>query len=553
MTRMARARAASRAQAGSRASFGLGRWPSGTTPHPRARAAQPGDDGRRGPIERWMSKHDDRCGITPHRGVAAGPAGPGIKEEEQHAATARMAADTRPGGGGRPRDRGVQPGRQHGTEPRSAAPSASAAASGSPAASGSAAASPSAAANACGDAPGHAEHLGRLPGDRRGLQEGRRGVQDDCTRTSTSRSSAPTSAASSRSSRRRCRRRPRVTSSSGRRTSCPGSSTRACSLPLPDDLLTYVKSGAVGPSTVSDATYNGRDRAACRCSTAAPRSTTTRTCSPRPGSRPRRRRWTSCGPTRTSWPSSTPSGNVTRSGLSLRLSGQGSGVAEKFWILLLQYGKSLICRDRRLRQVGRRLQRARGRQAPPDATSTRSRTRSTRQNIEHDAKAFETKADRDVRCASRGSSPTSPTNAPDLVGHYGTISLPVGRLRTAPSTCSSRRPPPNAACAWDFIKFLHRAAAAARHRDVAGWLPARADLDLTAVPRGQPGLRGLPQEAGRHRPSTAHAADRRVRRDRDQARHPSRGRLRRLREPAGSSRQDPGAARHLGRRDQRRS
>ena len=35
-------------------------------------------------------------------------------------------------------------------------------------------------------------------------------------------------------------------------------------------------------------------------------------------------------------------GQTTRSGLSLRLSGQGSGVAEKFWILLLQYGKTLI-------------------------------------------------------------------------------------------------------------------------------------------------------------------------------------------------------------------
>jgi len=36
------------------------------------------------------------------------------------------------------------------------------------------------------------------------------------------------------------------------------------------------------------------------------------------------------------------SGTLTRSGWSLRLSGQGSGVAEKFWILLLQYGKTLI-------------------------------------------------------------------------------------------------------------------------------------------------------------------------------------------------------------------
>jgi multiple sugar transport system substrate-binding protein len=36
------------------------------------------------------------------------------------------------------------------------------------------------------------------------------------------------------------------------------------------------------------------------------------------------------------------SGATSRSGWSLRLSGQGSGVAEKFWILLMQYGKTLI-------------------------------------------------------------------------------------------------------------------------------------------------------------------------------------------------------------------
>ena len=181
------------------------------------------------------------------------------------------------------------------------------------------------------------------------------------------------------------------------------------------------------------------------------------------------------------------SGNVTRSGMSLRLSGQGSGVAEKFWILLLQYGHELVKET----SPGKWAADYNG---PEGAKLLQLYVDSLRDkadspNIDHDAKAFETKA-----TAMFAREPwvvaDIATNAPDLVGHYGSISLPTADLG-ATETMYVPTSAPNAACSWDFIKFLTEQEQQLTIPPIAGWLPSRKDLDLTAFLAANPGYEGF--------------------------------------------------------------
>ena len=181
------------------------------------------------------------------------------------------------------------------------------------------------------------------------------------------------------------------------------------------------------------------------------------------------------------------SGNVTRSGISLRLSGQGSGVAEKFWILLLQYGKGLIeeTSPGKWAAAYNGPEGAKLLQIYVDAL----RDKVDSHNIDHDAKAFETKV-----TAMFAREPwvvaDIATNAPDLVGKYGTVSLPVADLG-ANEAMFVPTAAPNAACSWDFIKFMTDPEQQLSIPTISGWLPVRKDMDLTAFLAANPGYEGF--------------------------------------------------------------
>ncbi len=257
--------------------------------------------------------------------------------------------------------------------------------------------------------------------------------------------------------------------------------------PLPDDLKAAVTGSGYNPAVITDNTYNDgvwgvplftggtgdllqhrhvhRGRAS-------------------PGPRPR---WTCSSPTRRSSPSRMPAGNLTRSGWSLRLSGQGSGVAEKFWILLLQYGKTLI----RETSPGKWQAEYNG----PEGVKLLQmyvdflKANVTSLNIDSDAKAFETKATAQFLRES-WVIPEIVTNAPDLVGHYATISPPVGDILTTESAFVPAASP-NAACAWEFIRFLREQDQQLSLVTTSGWLPARNDLDLTSFLAANPTYEGF--------------------------------------------------------------
>ena len=180
-------------------------------------------------------------------------------------------------------------------------------------------------------------------------------------------------------------------------------------------------------------------------------------------------------------------GDVVRSGLSLRISGQGSGVAEKFWILLYQYGHNLLKES----SPGKWKADYNG----PEGVKLFQmyvdflQEKVDSPNIDHDAKAFETKQ---TAMFARESWVVADIakNAPDLVGHYGSVALPVGELGSF-ETMYVPAASPNQLIAWDFIRFLTEAEQQFSIAELAGWIPARNDLDLKDFIKKNPGFEGF--------------------------------------------------------------
>jgi multiple sugar transport system substrate-binding protein len=184
------------------------------------------------------------------------------------------------------------------------------------------------------------------------------------------------------------------------------------------------------------------------------------------------------------------SGNLTRSGWSLRLSGQGSGVAEKFWILLMQSGKTL------LRETpagsGKWVAEYNG----PEGVKLFQmyvdmlRDGVTSLDIDADAAAFEKKETAQFLRES-WVIPEIVTNAPDLVGHYATVSPPVGDILTTESMfVPTAAPHPD--CSWEFIRFMREPEQQLNLVKVSGWPPARiTDIDLTAFLAENPTYAGF--------------------------------------------------------------
>jgi multiple sugar transport system substrate-binding protein len=216
--------------------------------------------------------------------------------------------------------------------------------------------------------------------------------------------------------------------------------------PVPDDLAAFVKGGAYSDTVIQDSSYNDKVVGVPIFSSGTALYYNTDMLAEAGLSGP---------PTTMDqiWDyahklaKTDASGNVTRAGISFRLSGQGSGVAEKFWILLLQYGHELVKET----SPGHWAADYNG----PDGEKLLQiyvdglRDKIDSENIDADAKGFENKS-----AAMFAREPwvvaDIATNAPDLVGHYGSISLPTGDLGGT-ETMFVPTSAPNAACSWDFI------------------------------------------------------------------------------------------------------
>jgi multiple sugar transport system substrate-binding protein len=180
-------------------------------------------------------------------------------------------------------------------------------------------------------------------------------------------------------------------------------------------------------------------------------------------------------------------GVTNPSGWSHRLLGQGSGVAEKFWILLLQYGNTLIKET----EPGSGLWVA-------DYNGENGvklfqmyvdmlRDGVDSLNAEHDAAAFEKGVTAQFLRESWVVADIA-ANAPDL--QYATVAPPTADILTVEGAFVPDASP-DAACAWEFIRFLREPAQQQDVIQIAGWLPARQGLDFTELLASNPGFSGF--------------------------------------------------------------
>ncbi len=256
--------------------------------------------------------------------------------------------------------------------------------------------------------------------------------------------------------------------------------------PMPGDLKTFVKSGAFQPAIVADTTYKdeiwgvpefvgwaalyyNKDMLAEAGLSGPPTS------------------MAQIVEYATKLTKLDASGNVERSGLSLRLSGQGSGVAQKFWIWLEQSHRSLIKEvspgawkadyngPEGAQLLGMYLDMLKNKVDSPD--------------IDHDSKAFETRVTAMFARESWVNGEIA-VSAPDLIGHYDSVALPVASIAETQSMFVPAAAP-NKACAWDFIRFLTDQPQQLSIATTAGWLPTRADLDLTEFKKANAGYEGF--------------------------------------------------------------
>lgn len=178
-------------------------------------------------------------------------------------------------------------------------------------------------------------------------------------------------------------------------------------------------------------------------------------------------------------------GNLTRSGISLRLSGGGSGVAEKWWFWLYPAGGTIIEQtpDGKYRAG---YNNEAGRDALKLYVDLVNKYRVDDPAIKHDAEAF---ALEQTAMFTRESWVVGymRDNAPKV--EYDTAPLP--RYRRAGTimnlvnlyvTQTARDPE----VAWDFVKFTVQPKYQQMLAGMVGWLPVREDVDYTPVVQQAP-------------------------------------------------------------------
>ena len=180
-------------------------------------------------------------------------------------------------------------------------------------------------------------------------------------------------------------------------------------------------------------------------------------------------------------------GNVTRSGLSLRLSGQGSGVAEKFWMFLMQYGTPQ-------QPIGILTKTADGKYHADYANDAGVKVLEMYVNmINKPPLVDDTKIASDAGAFEQGKTAMFAReswvigdiakNAPSL--NYGTVPMPTTSLHS-PEAMFVTKASPHQQTAWDFLYFLEQLPQQQSIATISGWVPARLDLDYSALIQQQP-------------------------------------------------------------------
>lgn len=178
-------------------------------------------------------------------------------------------------------------------------------------------------------------------------------------------------------------------------------------------------------------------------------------------------------------------GDLIRAGHSLRLSGQGSGIAEKFWFVLYPMGGDIIVES----EPGKYhagYNNEGGRKALTYYLDAIYKDKWDSPNLKHDAEGFELELSAMFFRESWVIGDIA-KNAPKL--EYATAYVPRdvrwGRITNLeslyiPTSCKNKE------IAWDFCKFLTSEENLQWLLDNVGWLPSRHDIDLSAIVEKKP-------------------------------------------------------------------
>jgi multiple sugar transport system substrate-binding protein len=177
------------------------------------------------------------------------------------------------------------------------------------------------------------------------------------------------------------------------------------------------------------------------------------------------------------------SGKPTVTGWSMRLSGGGQGIAEKFWINMFQYGGNLL------------EQQADGKWKATYANQAGHDTLKQYLHNLYDTKTVTIEAPADADAFERQQTAMFireswvigdiAAKAPDL--HYATTTLPVGSI-VAPVNLYVTATGDAGKEAWDFAMACNDPANQLWLLDNVGWLPNRLGLDYSAILEKKPVL-----------------------------------------------------------------
>jgi len=175
------------------------------------------------------------------------------------------------------------------------------------------------------------------------------------------------------------------------------------------------------------------------------------------------------------------SGNMTRSGHSLRLSGQGSGVAEKFWFVLYPMGGTILEEGKEKGKYHAGYNNEAGRKALKYYIDALYVDKWDSHMIKHDTEAFELGL---TAMFFRESWVIGDIAAKAPTLEYDTAPVPRdvrwGRI-TNPVNLYVTRTCKNPDVAWDFAMFMNEPDNLVWLLDNVGWLPVRQDVDLSSV------------------------------------------------------------------------
>ncbi|GAC1538568.1 MAG: hypothetical protein NVS2B7_09640 [Herpetosiphon sp.] len=179
-------------------------------------------------------------------------------------------------------------------------------------------------------------------------------------------------------------------------------------------------------------------------------------------------------------------GKTTVSGLSLRLSGGGSGVAEKYWTWLHQYGGSLV-KDMGNGKWASNYNNEAGLKTLQMYVDLVNKYHVDDPNIKHDAEAFELGQTAMFARESwvvgdiKKKAPDLKYNAVPLPN--GTINLTQGLYVTKAAQCPT--------AAWDYVMFALKPEHQSWLLENVGWLPNRQDVDYGPVTDKIPQLKAF--------------------------------------------------------------